>query len=122
MTIKELKSRMGQKVYIRTDGYNKLDGEYILTGIMQRCEIENEKMESGIFIKVSELPPQRTGYWIDINNTKLMFLQNAEEAETEKEKEKESIHSNNISEQRHIKDIQKNTLQQLKAMQGSDVK
>lgn len=117
MTIKELKSRMGQKVYIRTDGYNKLDGEYILTGIMQRCEIENKKMESGIFIKVSELPPQRASYWIDINNTKLMFLQNAET-----EKEKESIHSNNISEQRHIKDIQKNTLQQLKAMQGSDVK
>jgi hypothetical protein len=120
MTIKELKSRMGQRVYIRTDGYNKLDGEYILTGIMQRCEIENEKMESGIFIKVSELPPQRASYWIDINNTKLMFLQNAEDEETEKEKE--PIHSNNISEQQRIEDIQKNTLQQLKAMQGSDVK
>lgn len=120
MTIKELKSRMGQRVYVRTGGYNTLDGEYILTGIMQRCEIENKKMESGIFIKVSEFPPQRASYWIDINNTKLMFLQNAGEAETEKEKE--SIHSNNISEQQRIEDIQKNTLQRLKAMQGSDVK
>lgn len=120
MKLNEMKEHIGKKVFVKYKGYNSLDGEYILTGIMQRCEIENKKMESGIFIKISELPPQRASYWIDINNTKLMFLQNAEEAEMEKEKE--SIHSNNISEQQRIEDIQKNTLQQLKAMQGSDVK
>lgn len=117
MKLNEMKEHIGKKVFVKYKGYNSLDGEYILTGIMQRCEIENKKMESGIFIKVSELPPQRASYWIDINNTKLMFLQNAET-----EKEKESIPSNNISEQQRIEDIQKNTLQRLKAMQGGDVK
>lgn len=81
MELKEVRKHLGERVYVESKpAYNRYIGTYILEGIMQKCELDKDGKEVWtVEIKLQEINAKNCSIWIDFKGAVIKFLGRDEE-------------------------------------------